>query len=186
MRERAAAARRGSRGGPRGRCGAINRGGRESWRARQGRRGRRVCRPDSARVRARLEVGDGPDRWGPPVGGREEGGANWAGKMSLGRVLAGTRNGLRFGLRGKERKKERREIGPAGLKRDGEREKCFAFSFEIDSNLFNSNLNSGEFKLELNNKQWNNALRHECNTKITTSINLENNQYLFSLTLNSL
>ena len=89
-------------------------------------------------------------------------------------------------MRGKERKKERRGIRPARLKRDGEREKGFAFSFEIDSNLFNSNLNLGEFKLELNNKQWNNALRHECNTNKTTSINLENNQYLFSLTLNSL
>jgi len=50
---------------------------------------------------------DGPDRWGPPVGGREEGGANWAGKRSLGRVLAGTRNRLLFGLRGKESKKKR-------------------------------------------------------------------------------
>ena len=125
----------------------------DSWHARQGKPRRRVCRPDSARVRARLEVGDGPDRWGPPVGGREEGGANWAGKRSLGRVLAETGNRLQFGLRGKERKKERREIGPAGLKRDGEREKGFAFSFEIDSKLFDSNLNSGEFKLELNNKQ---------------------------------
>ena len=147
-----------------------------------------MCRPDSARVQARLEVGDGPDRWGPPVGGREEGGANWAGKRSLGRVLAETGNRLQFGLRGKERKKERRGIGPAGLKRDGEMEKGFAFSFEIDSNLFNSNLNSGEFKLELNNKQWNNALRHECNTNKTTSFNffLKIYKYLFSLTLNSL
>ena len=75
-----------------------------------------------------------------------------------------------LGCGGRKGKKERRGIRPAGLKRDGEGER-FGFSFEIDSNLFNSNLNLGEFKLELNNKQWNNALRHECNTNKTTSFN---------------
>ena len=98
-----------------------------------------------AEIRGRRELG-WKKEFGPGFGRDKKRAAVWA---------AG---------KGKE-KKERRGIGPAGLKRDGEREKCFAFSFEIDSNLFNSNLNSGEFKLELNNKQWNNALRHACNTE---------------------
>ena len=117
------------------------------------------------------------------MAGRKREGRAWTGPEGK-RKRA---DGGEFGPReGKGKGGTGRKIGPARLKRDGEREKSFAFSFEIDSNLFNSNLNSGEFKLELNNKQWNNAVRHECNTNKTTSINLENNQYLFSLTLNSL
>ena len=79
--------------------------------------------------------------------------------------------------KGKEKGEEGDWAGWAE-KRWGEGE-MFCIFFEIDSNLFNSNLNSGEFKLELNNKQWNNALRHECNTNKTTSFNFFENLPIF-------
>ena len=73
--------------------------GRHLYRAGQGhldvRAKARTARPDSGRVLVRPELGDGPDRWGPPIGGRERrrgrgglgrkqkeraGGESWAGQ----------------------------------------------------------------------------------------------------------
>ena len=101
----------------------------------------------------RSREGDDPDRRGPPVGGRERKGrgrqARLRGRGKVGRREGefgpgfGIGNGLRFGLRGKERKKERRGIlgrgrekkrregegrdGPAGLKARGEKGMLFYF-----------------------------------------------------------
>ena len=56
-----------------------------------------------------------------------------------------------FGLRERrEGKKKRLELGQ---KEKMEKEMGFAFSFVKVPNKFNSNLNSRELKLELNNKQ---------------------------------
>ena len=65
---------------------------------------------------------DDPDRWGPPVGGREEGAPD------LGRERKeGQREG-EFGPREKKKKKGRgRWAGPAGLKTRGGKRKDFAF-----------------------------------------------------------
>jgi len=57
--------------------------------------------------------------------------------------------GLGCGKEGRERKKKA-WAGPKGKR---EKEMGFAFSFVKDPNKFNSNLNSKELKLELNNKQ---------------------------------
>ena len=81
----------------------------------------------------------------------------------------------------KKRREKKRGFDWAGPK-IRERGKSFAFFFENDPNQFNSNSNSREFKLELNNEQWNNVLRHECRTTQTSSFNLENNQSIFFCT----
>ena len=78
----AAAARR----EPKGVGRRLNRGRGSPWRVRQGDGRRGVAWPDSGSSPSRAqEEGDGPDKWGPPIGGREEGAragpgrGNWAG-----------------------------------------------------------------------------------------------------------
>jgi len=74
------------------------------------------------------------------LGRREE--ERWAGgRGSLGR----------FGLR--ERREGKKKKAWARPKGKREKEMGFAFSFVKLPNKFNSNLNSRELKLELNNKQ---------------------------------
>ena len=80
-----------------------------------------------------------------------------------------------------ERKEGRERWNGLGQERLREIEK-FCIFFENDPNQFNSNSNSTEFKLELNNKQWNNALRHECNTKEQPYLIIKNKQSIFFYT----
>ena len=77
-----------------------------------------------------------------------EGALIWAGRVRW----AGGRESLGwFGLRERrEGKKKRLGLGQKGKR---EKEMGFAFSFVKVPNKFNSNLNSRELKLELNNKQ---------------------------------
>ena len=94
------------------------------WRAGQGQAGRGGAQPDSARVRARPELGDIPDRRAPPVGGLREGeaGTGWAGV----RRWAGGGGLAREGER-----KKKGEVGLGwnqGRKREREK-KGFAFFF---------------------------------------------------------
>ena len=97
-----------------------------------------MSRPDSSRVRARPELGDGPDQWVPPVGrckrGRREAGLGWA-KDEEGKL------GWLVGF-GKEKKKEREEFGP---KRERKKRKSLLNfdHFHLNSNL---NLNSTEVR----------------------------------------
>ena len=118
--------------------------GGETWRARQGADGD-VRRPDSGSSPGRPREGDGPDRWGPPVGGCERGGeADWA-KYGMGRACGMGRE------RGREKKRKRKREW-AGLKDIGKEREVSIFLTKRFKQ-FNSNLNSREFKLELNNKQ---------------------------------
>jgi len=64
---------------PRGRCGAYI-GAEQTALACGPRAGRRGgAQPDSARVRARPELGDDPDMQAPPVGGLRERRPKWVG-----------------------------------------------------------------------------------------------------------
>jgi hypothetical protein len=120
--------------GWRSECGGALRGrGRRSGKA--GEAGRRRGRPAAARPGEEgLEVGDGPHRWAPPVGGcvreREGRGRWWAG--------VGRKRGI-----GPRLEKEK-EGGEDGLGRRGERVSslflffCF-FSFHFFSNPFQTN-----------------------------------------------
>ena len=121
-----------------------------------------MARPDSGSSPSSAREEETPDRWGPPVGGREEGAPIWAGR---GRRAGGRGSLGRFGLRerkvgrrrslgrgGKRKKERRRWAGPKGIEKERE---VFFFShfFNKKFKQFNSNLNSREFKPELNNKQ---------------------------------
>ena len=84
--------------------------GGETWRARQGADGD-VRRPESGSSPGRPREGDGPDRWGPPVGGRKgEGEKRWSG---LGREEG--RVGPVWAAREGKRRKKRKMGRVAGL-----------------------------------------------------------------------
>ena len=86
-----------------------------------------------------------------------------------------------FWAAGRKRKRREREKDWAGrAKKVWVKKKSFTFS-ETDSNTFNLNSNS-KIKIQTEQQTINNALQHECNTNKTTSINLENNQYIFFYT----
>ena len=91
------------------------------------RRGRDGAQPDSARVRARPELGGDPDRRGPPVGGGEGRG------RGVGLGFAGEEGGPaeEFWAAG-ERKKERgRWAGPKGYREKKERLLFFQQKIQI-------------------------------------------------------
>ena len=111
---------------------------------RAGRRG--GAQPDSARVPAGREEEDGPDRQGPPVGGRGEGAPIWAerGKWAGGRE--------EFGPWEKKKKGRGRWAGPAGLKSKGRKKKSLCIFFKLIQTI-QFKLKFKEFKFEPNNKQ---------------------------------
>ena len=80
--------------------------GGETWRARQGADGD-VRRPDSGSSPGRPREGDGPDRWGPPVDGREVEGRGLGQKKGVGRL------GMGCGKE-KEKRKGRGSLGRLG------------------------------------------------------------------------
>ena len=120
----AAAARR----GPKGVGRRLNRGRWSPWRVRQGDGRRGVAWPDSGSSPSRArEEGDGPDRWGPPIGGREKkerGGRRvglgkkkkWAGGGGFWAAEKRMKTGWR------EKKRKGKENGPAGKKKKNEKE----------------------------------------------------------------
>ena len=72
------------------------------WRARQGDGRRGVAWPDSGSSPSRArEEGDGPDRWGLPVGGREERGRELGRGEGIGPAGLGCAG--RKGKKGRER-----------------------------------------------------------------------------------
>jgi hypothetical protein len=121
---------------------------------------------DSTRVLAAHGEGDDPDRWGHLSAVEER----KRGRRARLEEVDGPAQGngpRRWPWARGERKRKGDGKGKwewVGLKGDRVRERFLLF-FNKRFKQFDSNLNSREFKLELNNKQQNNALRHECNTK---------------------
>ena len=107
--------------GPRSWGGALNRGRAPGVdvRAKDGRRGADSGRGRTRESPSRARRGeDGPDRWGPPIGGREKGKSEVAG---LGQEELGRQLGC-----GKGKKKKGGKVG-LGQKEGKGKEKVFCF-----------------------------------------------------------
>ena len=126
--------------------------------------------------RSRPQARAGPTKWAEQ--------ADWAAQKE--KKKEGRRFGpVGLGSRGNRREERRKGEGDwAGLKQG--RGRKVLHLFENGSKPIQIKFNFREFKIKLKLKRLNNALQHECNTNRTTSFNLENNQYIFPFTLNSM
>ena len=103
---------------------------------------------------------------------------------SLGRGRGERAGGIGFLGRGKGRGKRR--AGPVWAENELGGKKGFSIFEKNDSNTFNLNSNSKEFKFKLNTTNKTMQCGKKMQHKRTTLFNLENNQHIFYFTLNSL